>query len=183
MQIINYSKSFHLESPLLENLAITKNKNKRLFVVTRNHGRDYTLVPSCFTFSISNNYLIVSCRNKRDLDHNSKFFEELRNILLLNPRFFTKNLMIKGLGYKVSLSHNRNLLKFKIGYSNRIFIRVPNDVTVKIRRTQIKVNSLNKVSLGNFCMIIKSLRKASVYKCKGVFFKHEKIKLKELKKK
>lgn len=123
----------------------------------------------------------------KDLNYKKRFF------LLLTYKIIIKNLMInifklckerlilEGVGYKVWKKKKK--LKFKLGYSVPIFIKIPNGIQISIYKfRKIKLTSISLHYLRVFKQILRNLRFPDIYKKKGVRFYKEIIKLKEGKK-
>ena len=95
---------------------------------------------------------------------------------------FKKQLVLKGLGYKIA--QEGTMLIFKLGYSHDEIVLLPKDIKIKILNpTKFILYSHNWEELTLFCSKLKKLRKINPYKGKGLFFKEETIQLKEGKKK
>ncbi|UUD35985.1 50S ribosomal protein L6 [Mycoplasmopsis citelli] len=91
---------------------------------------------------------------------------------------FTKELEIKGVGYKATLKGTQ--LVISAGYSHEVTLEVPSDVKVTLPKpTEITVFGIDKQSVGSFAAIVRSVRKPSVYSGKGISYKGEKLRRKE----
>ena len=124
--------------------------------------------------------------NKLDLSRSAKSIEIEMGVL---NKKYRKKLSVRGLGYRMRVIENtekldHNVLELKVGYSHLKLLRFSSDIKIKIvKKTRIIIESLNKVKLGNFAKEVWSARKPDVYKGKGFWFKYEKMKLKDIKKK
>ena len=148
-------------------------------------GQKYVKIPD-FIDSIQlkkNNNSIVFISN---IDC-SKRVEKFALFLLSYPqnyeRPFRKKLLLKGLGFKVSLIKDNRSLELKLGFSHFIILDIPEQVSAKINKQSINIEGFNKVSVGNFASSVRRLRLPDSYKGKGVWYKNEVRVLKELKKK
>jgi len=121
-----------------------------------------------------NNYSIN--QNIQDVDI---FFKHLDNIEFL----YRKKLILKGLGLKANFGSDRKFLDLKLGYSHLSKVKMDKEVKVGIQKNNLFFSSLNKVKLGNLAFKIKKLRLPNPYKGKGIWYKNERITLKEIKKK
>ena len=63
-----------------------------------------------------------------------------------------------------------------------IFIKIPQTISVSLLKKRILIEGYNSVDVGNFAFKLKSLRLPNSYKAKGLWYNHEKIKLKIIKK-
>ena len=96
---------------------------------------------------------------------------------------YSKTLELVGVGYRVS--NQGNLIEFSLGYTHPIFIQLPKEVKVetKSERNQnpiIILESCDKQLLGLICAKIRSFRKPEPYKGKGILFKGEVIRRRQL---
>lgn len=95
-----------------------------------------------------------------------------------------KKLKLVGVGFKVNqLSLGSfNLLKFELGYSHSFYLRVPEDIFVRlVSPTKFIVSGkVNEVS--SFCSTIRKLRPIDSYKGKGILYENEKVQLKSVNK-
>ena len=96
---------------------------------------------------------------------------------------FSKAMYMKGVGYKASVSGNKLVLV--AGYSHDVIMEIPAGLTVQIgdTPTEFTVSGIDKCLVGQFADKIHKVRKADPYKGKGIFYKGERIRRKEGKKK
>ncbi len=96
---------------------------------------------------------------------------------------FTKELYMKGVGYKASV--NGNKLVLVAGYSHDVIMEIPAGLTVQMGETptEFAIKGIDKCLVGLFADKVHKVRKADPYKGKGIFYKGEKIRRKEGKKK
>lgn len=112
---------------------------------------------------------------------NQKFIYIIELFLKKNIYPYTKKLIFKGLGLKSSIKDN--ILELKLGYSNIIRIEIPvNKIYIKIFKNNLIISSNNLSYLGAFVYKIKKLKMPNIYKGKGIWYKHEKLKLKPINK-
>jgi len=81
-----------------------------------------------------------------------------------------------GVGYKVS--NQGNLVEFVVGYSHKILLQVPDEITVttlteKGKNPSITMTCVDKQLLGQVAAKIRSFRKPEPYKGKGIKFTGE----------
>lgn len=96
-------------------------------------------------------------------------------------KYFERVLVIKGVGYRASLSNNT--LELLTGYSHPVRLTVPADIKVEVSKpTEIKVMGCNKQSVGQFSALIRMVRKPNPHSGKGIAYQDEKIRRKEGKK-
>ncbi|MDL2295953.1 50S ribosomal protein L6 [Lachnospiraceae bacterium OttesenSCG-928-E19] len=96
---------------------------------------------------------------------------------------FEKAIYMKGVGYRASVSGNKLVLI--AGYSHDVVMEIPEGLTVEMGATptEFTVRGIDKCKVGLFADKIHKVRKADPYKGKGIFYKGEKIRRKEGKKK
>jgi large subunit ribosomal protein L6 len=97
----------------------------------------------------------------------------LANIISGVRQEFVKNLQINGLGYKAVVSDNKMTLV--LGFSHKIDLEVPKEITVEVDKTgqKVAVKSSDNVLLGEFCSRIRSLRSPEPYKGTGIKYADE----------
>ena len=104
----------------------------------------------------------------------------INNMVIGVTQGFTKELEIHGVGYKAELAGNK--IALYIGYNHPIYIDVPEDVHVEIpSNTEIKISGIDKQRVGQFAAFIRDHKKPDVYKGKGIRYKGEVIRKKEVK--
>jgi large subunit ribosomal protein L6 len=81
---------------------------------------------------------------------------------------FTQKITIVGLGFKAQQAGPK--LTFTLGYTHKIDLNLPKDVTIEIDKTGqlLTLHSADKFKLGNMCDAISSLRPPEPYKGTGV---------------
>ena len=96
---------------------------------------------------------------------------------------FEKAMYMKGVGYKASVKGSDLVLV--AGYSHDVILPIPAGLTVVMgdAPTEFTVKGMDKCLVGQFADKIHKVRKADPYKGKGIFYKNEKIRRKEGKKK
>jgi large subunit ribosomal protein L6 len=125
--------------------------------------------------------------NQLELLSPSKSFFGLFKKLIENKikgvtRGFLLYLKINGIGYRANLSVN--ILFLKLGYSHDIIYKIPSSVKVfGVDPTLLCLFGLDKNQITQIAAKIRNLRRPSVYKGKGIRLLHEKILLKQGKKK
>ena len=96
---------------------------------------------------------------------------------------FAKEMYMKGVGYKASVSGKKLVLV--AGYSHDVIMDIPEGLTVEMGGgpTEFTIKGIDKCLVGSFADKIHKVRKADPYKGKGIFYKGESIRHKEGKKK
>ncbi|MEX0849504.1 MAG: 50S ribosomal protein L6 [Candidatus Dependentiae bacterium] len=92
----------------------------------------------------------------------------LSNAIVGSDTGFTKEVIIKGLGYKAVLSGSK--ITFTLGYSHKIDFSLPKEVSLQVDKTGQKLtfSSFDKQKLGQVCSLVKALKKTEPYKQTGI---------------
>lgn len=160
-------------------------EEKKILVIKKGIESEYVLIPNFLKLRKEGNFLISESKSldREELEKylwtNILIEKSIRKIGVL----YKKKLTLKGLGYRMTLLADLKRVDFKIGYSHLKRLEIPNKMKIKIRKNSINVESPEKDLLGNFVSKIHSLRRPDSYKGKGFWYKYEKEKLKEIKKK
>ncbi len=105
----------------------------------------------------------------------------IRNMIIGVSEGYKKGLEIVGVGYKFAASGNK--LTISAGYSHPVIMEVPTGITVKqVSNTEIEVEGIDKVKVGEFAANVRKVRGPEPYKGKGIKYKGEQIRRKEGKK-
>ena len=107
----------------------------------------------------------------------------IRNAVMGVTNGFAKEMYMKGVGYKASVSGKKLVLV--AGYSHDVIMEIPEGLTVEMggTPTEFTIRGIDKCAVGLFADKIHKVRKADPYKGKGIFYKGEVIRHKEGKKK
>ena len=105
----------------------------------------------------------------------------IKNMIIGVSEGYKKGLEIVGVGYKFIVQGNK--LTVNAGYSHPVVMEVPAGIEVKqINNTEIELEGIDKVKIGEFAANIRKVRKPEPYKGKGIKYKGEQIRRKEGKK-
>ena len=90
---------------------------------------------------------------------------------------------MKGVGFKAAVK-GRDLVLIA-GFSHEVVMPIPEGLTVEIGAlpTEFVIKGIDKNMVGQFADKVRKVRKPEPYKGKGIFYKNEKIRRKEGKKK
>ncbi|MBP5485570.1 MAG: 50S ribosomal protein L6 [Alphaproteobacteria bacterium] len=107
----------------------------------------------------------------------------IRNAVEGVTKGFSKAMYMKGVGYKASVSGKKFTLV--VGFSHDVVMEIPDGLTVTMGETptEFTISGNDKCAVGLFADKIHKIRKMDPYKAKGIFYKGEKIRHKEGKKK
>lgn len=105
----------------------------------------------------------------------------INNMMIGVSEGYKKSLEIVGVGYKFNPQGNK--LTINAGYSHPVVMEVPAGITVKgVSNTEIELESIDKIKIGEFAANIRKVRPPEPYKGKGIKYKGEQIRRKEGKK-
>lgn len=140
-------------------------------------------IPIAVSFKELNDNVIFYVVEEKNLSILNTFKNTLFD-LLKKKSLGKKKLKLTGLGYKATTNKSTNTLNMKLGYSHPINITIPKTIArVRTSKTSIVIESIDKITLGNFTNSIYSYKKYDCYKGKGFSKGNDKKKLKEIKKK
>ena len=90
---------------------------------------------------------------------------------------FTKQLEIKGIGYRAQLKGNDIVLN--MGYSHPVTINAVEGVKFEVpSQTEINVSGIDKQKVGQMAAVIRSVREPEPYGGKGIMYKGERVRRK-----
>lgn len=108
------------------------------------------------------------------------YASHLRNMVDGVNKLFEKKLIIEGVGFKVELVGDELVLA--LGFSHKINVKVPKDLTVVVEKNTITVSGVNKETVGQFTASVRAFKKPEPYKGKGIRYDGEVIRRKQGKK-
>lgn len=108
------------------------------------------------------------------------YASHLNNMVEGVTKPFEKKLIIEGVGYKVE--PQGNVLVFSLGFSHKVPMEIPKDVTATVLKNTITLTSINKESVGQFAAQIRAKKKPEPYKGKGIRYGNEVVRRKQGKK-
>jgi large subunit ribosomal protein L6 len=114
--------------------------------------------------------------SKQDRSLHGLYRSLLNNLIKGVSEGHTVQQELVGVGYKVS--NQGNLVEFVVGYSHKILLEVPKEITVttiteKGKNPTIIMSCVDKQLLGQVAAKIRSFRKPEPYKGKGIKFTGE----------
>jgi large subunit ribosomal protein L6 len=122
--------------------------------------------------------IVVSRPNE---EKQTKAFHGLYRNLLSNmvtgvSSGFSRTLIITGVGYKAEVQGK--VLQLSLGYSNDIYIGIPEGITITAEAGKVVVAGIDKHKVGELASQIRKLRSPEPYKGKGIRYDNEKIRRK-----
>lgn len=93
---------------------------------------------------------------------------------------FSRELELQGVGYRVTLEGKN--LSLSIGFKHLVKYEIPADLKVDVpSQTEIKIFGIDKQKVGLFASSVRALKPPEPYKGKGIRYKGEYVKKKEVK--
>jgi large subunit ribosomal protein L6 len=90
---------------------------------------------------------------------------------------FNKTLIVTGVGYRAEIQGK--LLAMSLGYSNDIYVAIPDGITVTADQGgKVTISGIDKQRVGEFAAQIRKLRGPEPYKGKGIRYDNEIIRRK-----
>ena len=90
---------------------------------------------------------------------------------------FSKSLVINGVGYRAEVQGK--LLAMSLGYSNDIYVAVPDGLAVAVDQSgKVTISGIDKQRVGEFAAQVRKLRGPEPYKGKGIRYEDEVIRRK-----
>ena len=119
--------------------------------------------------------IIVSRPNeeKQSKAYHGLYRNLLNNMVTGVSTGFSRTLIVTGVGYKVEVQGK--LLALSLGYSNDIYVGIPEGITVTAEGGRVVVSGIDKHKVGELASQIRKLRKPEPYKGKGIRYEDEKI--------
>ncbi|MBO7509162.1 MAG: 50S ribosomal protein L6 [Alphaproteobacteria bacterium] len=135
---------------------------------------------------VEDGQLSVAPKNAEDKDSRAMWgtmTRNIRNAVEGVTKGFAKAMYMKGVGYKASVSGKKFTLV--VGFSHDVVMEIPDGLTVTMGETptEFTIGGNDKCAVGLFADKIHKIRKMDPYKAKGIFYKGEKVRHKEGKKK
>ena len=91
---------------------------------------------------------------------------------------FVKELEIVGVGYRAT-AQGPTRIELALGFSHPVFVEAPEGVTFEVPApTRIRVNGIDKETVGQVAANIRKIRKPEPYKGKGIRYLGEQVKRK-----
>ena len=134
---------------------------------------------------IETEQIVITPKNPEDKASRAMWGTTARNISAAVTGVssgFSKEMYMNGVGYKASV--NGNKLVLVAGYSHDVIMEIPTGLSVQVTSpTEFTISGIDKCLVGQFADKVHKVRKVDPYKGKGIFYKGERIRRKEGKKK
>ncbi len=132
--------------------------------------------------SVGEEGVMVSPKNSSRLAKmlTGTFASHVKNMTRGVEEPFLITLILEGVGYKVEVKGNKVVLT--VGFSHTVELEIPADVTVAVTKNVMKIESINKESVGQFAANIRRVKPPEPYLGKGIRYDGEIIRRKQGKK-
>jgi len=108
------------------------------------------------------------------------FASHVKNMVQGVETPYTKKLILDGVGYKMEIKGKDVVLT--VGFSHTVPLAIPEDVTAKVEKNTMTLESANKESVGQFAADIRRIKPPEPYLGKGIRYEGEVIRRKQGKK-
>ena len=135
---------------------------------------------------VVNNTVVITPKDSEDKVSRAMWGTMTRNIksaVIGVSDGFVKEMYMDGVGYKASVKGKDLVLV--VGFSHDVVLPIPDGLSVEMgaKPTEFTIKGYDKCLLGQFADKVHRIHKADPYKGKGIFYKGERIRRKEGKKK
>jgi len=155
-------------------------------------GEEEYKLPEGFFAEINNNEVFIKPVKAKDSAKINKKIKRLwgttrailNNKIMSTIQEFQKVLILQGLGYNAEIVGDE--IRFKLGFSHPIIVKIPQDIKVKIEplknQFRIIISGRDKKNVGEFAAFIRKIKVRDIYKLKGFRHEDEIVKVKPVKK-
>jgi large subunit ribosomal protein L6 len=131
------------------------------------------------TFQPEGDSIVVSRINdeKQTRSYHGLYRNLLNNMVTGVSSGFSRVLIITGVGYRAEVQGN--VLAMNLGYSNEVYVGIPEDITVVSEPNgKVVISGIDKQRVGEFASQVRKLRLPEPYKGKGIRYEDEQIRRK-----
>ena len=163
------------KQPIVIPAGVTVTIGEDNLIVKGPKGEIQQSYPSKISFNQADGQIVVS---RVDDSQEARSLHGLFRSLLANSiegvvNGFSRQLEVKGIGYRVRTEGD--LLILNVGFSHSIDYQIPNDVDITVAKNKITVVGINKQRVGQIAAEIRSFKKPEPYKGKGIRYVGEVI--------
>ena len=108
------------------------------------------------------------------------FASHVKNMVQGVETPYVKKLVMEGVGYKMEVKGKDVVLT--VGFSHTVPLAIPEDVTAKVEKNVMTLESANKESVGQFAANIRRVKPPEPYLGKGIRYEGEVVRRKQGKK-
>jgi len=131
------------------------------------------------TFEDKGAEIVVGRQNeeKQSKAYHGLYRNLLNNMVIGVSTGFNRSLIVNGVGFRAEVQGK--LLALNLGYSNDIFVAIPEDLKVAVEAGgKLTISGIDKQRVGEFAAQIRNLRGPEPYKGKGIRYDNEIIRRK-----
>ena len=165
--------------PIKKEKSVNLDYNNNLLKVKGANGELDLELPEQFKLDISEDFINVTLAPQVELTKKTKAIQGTLRQLINNmvqgvTEGFTKNLILKGVGYRAQINAQKLILN--LGYSLPVEYNLPEKIKAKVEdNTKISLFSCDKQIIGQTAAEIRSYRPPEPYKGKGIHYENEQI--------
>ena len=132
--------------------------------------------------SISGNEITIAPKDRSRIAKvlTGTFASHVKNMVTGVETPFTRKLILEGVGYRVEVKGKDIVLT--VGFSHTVSLPIPEEVTAKVEKNTITLESINKESVGQFAANIRRVKPPEPYLGKGIRYDDEVVRRKQGKK-
>ena len=147
--------------------------NDQLLTVSGPKGKLSSLISSLVSIDIISDEIKVTRKgdSKIQKSMHGTTRQLINNMVVGVTDGFKKYLTIIGVGYQAKMQGKR--LQLQLGFSHDIIFDLPENIEIKVDRTELTIEGIDKQLVGSVAAKIRSFRKPEPYKGKGVRYKDE----------
>ena len=108
------------------------------------------------------------------------YASHVKNMVQGVEMLYVKKLIMDGVGYKMEVKGKDVVLT--VGFSHTVSLAIPEDVTAKVEKNVMTLESANKESVGQFAANVRRVKPPEPYLGKGIHYEGEVIRRKQGKK-
>lgn len=108
------------------------------------------------------------------------FASHVKNMIAGVEAPYVKKLVLDGVGYRMEIKGKE--IALTVGFSHPVTLAIPEDITAKVEKNVVTLESANKESVGQFAANIRRVKPPEPYLGKGVHYEGEVILRKQGKK-
>lgn len=170
--------------PLKSQISFVLIKNEKILVLkTLFNTQKYIKLPD-LPFQKKNNALVLASNATTSVNVSQlNSVNSLSRWLKTFSKPIRKQLLLKGLGLRGTLSSDGLFLELKLGFSHLVKVSTAlRELNISMTNTLLVVEGIESSTVGNFLKKIRNLKTPDSYKGKGFWYKNESKILKEIKK-
>ncbi len=161
--------------------GVTVKEENNVVTVTGPKGSLSQVMLNGISMKVDGNSITLERENDNAKAMHGTMNSLINNMIIGVTKGYEKGLEIIGVGYRFNVQGKK--LVINAGYSHPVEMQVPEGLTVKANgNTEITVEGIDKVKVGEFAANIRKVRKPEPYKGKGIRYKGEHVRRKEGKK-